>query len=116
MPTYLMHASMLDDASTDEQRDALREQLGDARIRHNPTVGVLIARFPIQGEDRRRRAWRARKLLRSALCASRISPIIVTLGPAAAEAPRRSTAGSTRWTRRDSFGHRQAPSWSRRSV
>ncbi len=83
MPTYHMHASMLDRASTDEQRDALREGLGDARIRHNASTGVLIARFPIQGENRDEACLAGAQLLRSALQACRLSPTILTVGPAA---------------------------------
>lgn len=83
MPMYFMHASMLDDASTDEQRDTFRRQLGDARVRHNPSTGVLIARFPIQGETRDDACLAGAQLLRSALHASRLSPTIVTVGPAA---------------------------------
>ena len=81
MPIFLMHASMLDGSSTDEQRDALRAGLGDARVRHNPSTGVLIAHFPIQGEDRDDACLAGAQLLRSALHACCLSPTIVTVGP-----------------------------------
>lgn len=84
MQTYCMHASMLDDQSTDEQRAHLCERLGDARIRHNPSAGVLIACFPIQGEDSDEACLAGAQLLRSALRASDLSPTILMVGTAAA--------------------------------
>ncbi len=82
MQTFFMQASMLDNASTDEQRNALRERLGDARIRHNAATGVLVAQFPVEGEDRDDACLAGAQLLRSALRETQLSPTIVTVAPA----------------------------------
>jgi hypothetical protein len=83
MSHYLVNASMLDDASTDEQRQALREQLGDARIRHNAETGVLVCQFSVDGEGSDDACLEAAQMLRSALAAIRLAPTILMMGTAA---------------------------------
>ncbi len=84
MGHFLVHASMLDHASTGEQRDLLRERLGDARIRHNSDTGVLIAQFEVDSDDRDDACLEAMQKLRTALTATRLSPTILMVGTATA--------------------------------
>ena len=83
MSHYVVNASMLDKASTDEQRQALRERLGDARIRHNAETGVLVCQFSVDGEGSDDACLAGAQKLRSALAASRLAPTILMMGAAA---------------------------------